>query len=98
MSQKSFYVSQGTNFCGTAENRPRPVSEFLYNIVMGFVGIFEYLHLKDGPTRFKLIFFYLLTFGEGVALMTMWYQQTTADVKSLICFPNLKKIFSYKAE
>ena len=71
---------QGTNFCGSAENRRRPLSEFVYNIVMGFVGIFEYLHLKDGPTRLKYIFFYLLISVEAAALMTLWYLDTTSRV------------------
>ena len=74
------FFLQGTNFCGSAENRRRPLSELVYNIVMGFVGIFEYLHLKDGPTRIKYIFYYLLISVEAAALMTLWYLDTTSKV------------------
>jgi hypothetical protein len=47
---------------------------------MGFVGIFEYLHLKDGPTRLKFLFYYGLIMTEAAALVTLWYQDTTKEV------------------
>jgi len=53
---------------------------------MGFVGIFEYLHLKDGPTRLKFAFYYTLTFVEGAALMTLWFLDTTKEVRRLEIF------------
>jgi hypothetical protein len=86
--KRSFFL-QGTNFCGSAENRRRPLSELLYNIVMGFVGIFEYLHLKDGPTRLKYLFYYALTSVEAAALMTLWYLDTTTEVSKKDKIQNL---------
>lgn len=74
----SFWIfMMGTNFCGSAENRRRPLSELLYNIVMGFVCIFDFIHLKEGPTRYKHAFYYVITLAEGLLLMSIWYVETT---------------------
>ena len=43
-----------TSFCSSGEGEgrsPRPLSEFVYNIVMAFVLVFDIVDLKDGPTR-----------------------------------------------
>jgi len=63
----------GTNYCGSGENRRRPFAEILYNLVMGFVCIFDYINLKEGPTRLKYFFYYTVLTMEAGILMTVWY-------------------------
>ena len=40
-----------TNFCGSMDNKRRPLSEFVYNMVIAAVLIFDIVNVKDGPTR-----------------------------------------------
>ena len=79
-SEKHF---QGTNFCGSIDNRRRPVSEFIYNLVVGWVYIFDIIHVKEGPTRLKHAAYYLLIFIETAALMAVWYTDVHAEVPCL---------------
>lgn len=72
---------QGTNYCGSAENKRRPLAEFLYNVVMGFVCIFDYINLKEGPTRLKHFLYYLTLGFEAAILMSLWYFETSKKVK-----------------
>ena len=80
MIKKYFY--QGTNYCGSAENRRRPAAEFLYNIVIGFVFIFDCINLKEGPTRLKNFLYYLVLTGEACILMVFWYNKTEVIINS----------------
>ena len=40
---------------------------------MGFVCIFDYINLKEGPTRLKYFFYYTVLTMEAGILMTVWY-------------------------
>ena len=70
-----------TNFCGSGDDKPRPISEFIYNVVMAFVLIFDVVHLKDGPTRLKHLLFYTITFIEDAVLVAVWYDEVGKEVR-----------------
>ena len=81
---------KGTNYCGSGENRRRPFAEILYNLVMGFVCIFDYINLKEGPTRLKYFFYYTVLTMEAGILMTVWYIKILEKV-SVYITDNSKK-------
>ena len=46
---------------------------------MGFVYAFDVIHLKDGPTRYKHLFFYTVIAIENGALLAAWYTWKNRD-------------------
>ena len=78
----TFVYFQGTNYCGSAENIRRPFAEILYNLVMGFVSIFDFINLKEGPTRLKHFFYYAVLTMEAGILMTLWYMKVLEKVST----------------
>ena len=66
-----------TNFCGSIDGQRRPVSEFVYNLVIATVFIFDIVNVKDGPTRLKNSVFYTILILENSFLMVFWWN---ADV------------------
>ena len=63
---------------------------------MGFVYIFDYIHLKEGPTRLKHFFYYSVLTMEAAILMALWYIETNKKVhKFSWIFSKKKKIFNH---
>jgi len=69
----SWILAMKTNFCGSMDNKRRPLSEFVYNMVIAAVLIFDIVNVKDGPTRIKNSFYYGLVTLENVGLMVLWW-------------------------
>lgn len=57
--------------------------EIVYDIVMGWVMVFDFIHLKEGPTRLKMFLYYTIILLETIALMTIWYLQLTNHVSTV---------------
>lgn len=55
----------------------------LYNVVMGFVCIFDYINLKEGPTRLKHLLYYSILSLEAAILMGLWYKEVSKEVDYL---------------
>ena len=56
------------------------MAEIVYNVVMGFVCIFDYINLKEGPTRLKHMFYYTVLSMEAAILMSLWYLEIKKQV------------------
>ena len=54
----------------SSDNR---VLKFMFPVVTGFIYVFCFFNVKAGFTRKRLIFFYVLTLLENIALMGAWY-------------------------
>ena len=49
------------------------ILKFMFPIVVGFIYVFCFFNVKDGFTRKRLIFFYVLMFLENFILMGAWF-------------------------
>ena len=75
---------QRTNFCGSGDDgTPRPISEFIYNLVMAFVLVYDIVDLKDGPTRLKHLAYYVIVAIENGALLGIWFTYSSGQVQQL---------------
>ena len=74
----AWILAMRSNFCGSTDGVRRPVSEFIFNIVMAAVFIFDIVNLKDGPSRVKNTVYYMIVSVENSLLMYFWW---TADLK-----------------
>ena len=80
-----FFGFQNTNFCGSAESQKRrPISELIYNCVMGLVLVFDIVNVKDGPTRYKHAFYYSLVLVEDGILLAFWYIESGGNHVSTV--------------
>ena len=79
-------LAMRTNFCGSMDDSRRPVSEFVYNLVISAVLIFDIVNIKEGPTRIKNFVYYVVVFSENVLLMSLWWI-------SKVSFLDLDKIY-----
>lgn len=59
-----------TSFCDTR------LEEFGFNGVCAAIYIFCYLNLIEGRTRLRYLFYYIITFLEDGALISVWYLLT----------------------
>lgn len=58
---------QNTDFGDTAcEKR-------IFNAVSGFIYIFCFLNLKDGPSRTRMAIYYIITLIENSVLVIFWF-------------------------
>ena len=48
------------------------VEKGLFRFVSGFIYIFVYLNVHDGPTRSRMTFYYCLLFLEDAVLFAVW--------------------------
>ncbi len=64
---------QGTNFCGSIDNKKRPIAELVYDIVIGWIFVFDIVHVTEGPTRLKNAVYYTLMAAEMVTMLTAWH-------------------------
>uniref|UniRef100_A0A1A8UXZ8 XK-related protein n=1 Tax=Nothobranchius furzeri TaxID=105023 RepID=A0A1A8UXZ8_NOTFU len=64
----TFWIIQGeTDFCMSKWE------EIIYNMVVGIIYIFCWFNVKEGPSRFRMTFYYSVTLAENVALIAAWY-------------------------
>ena len=79
-------LSMRTNFCGSMDDKRRPVSEFVYNMVLAVVLIFDIVNIKEGPTRIKNLCYYILVTVENSLLVYFWWngQATFLDVNKTV--------------
>lgn len=63
-----------TNFCGSIDDKRRPLSEFVYNLVLAAVLIFDIVNIKEGPSRLKNAVYYTLITVENSLLMYLWWE------------------------
>ena len=66
-------LAMRSNFCGSIDGVRRPVSEFVFNIVMAAVFIFDIVNIKEGPSRLKNTVYYILVSVENSLLMYFWW-------------------------
>jgi hypothetical protein len=45
----------------------------LFRLVSGFIYIFVYLNVHDGPTRGRMAFYYCVVFIENCVLFVLWF-------------------------
>uniref|UniRef100_A0A8C6VWU5 XK-related protein n=1 Tax=Nothobranchius furzeri TaxID=105023 RepID=A0A8C6VWU5_NOTFU len=64
----TFWIIQGeTDLCMSKWE------EIIYNMVVGIIYIFCWFNVKEGPSRFRMTFYYSVTLAENVALIAAWY-------------------------
>ena len=66
-------LAMRSNFCGSMDGVRRPVSEFVFNLVMAAVFIFDIVNLKEGPSRLKNTVYYIIVTLENSLLMYFWW-------------------------
>lgn len=66
-------MHQGTRFCDTEQGEPRPCFEYALNMILGAIYLVCFLNVKDEPTRFKYLSYYLIVFVENVAFVLLWF-------------------------
>ena len=66
-------LAMRSNFCGSIDGVRRPVSEFVFNLVMAAVFIFDIVNIKEGPSRVKNTVYYALVTVENSLLMYFWW-------------------------
>jgi hypothetical protein len=92
----SFFFFQGTNFCGSIDNTSRPLAEVVYNIVIGWIFVFDILHVKEGPTRMKNCVYYALMVAEMIAMLVAWNMEMEnmvrrEDNSGIPCWDNVQR-------
>jgi hypothetical protein len=50
-----------------------PCERRLFTVVAAAIHIFCFLNLKDGNSRYRMVFYYVLALIETAAYMTVWY-------------------------
>lgn len=68
--------------------------EIVFDMVVGIIYIFSWFNVKEGPTRCRLIIYYLVILFENAALSTLWYLYRTPDSTDAFAVPALCVIFS----
>ena len=68
----AWILAMRSNFCGSIDGVRRPVSEFVFNVVMAAVFIFDIVNIKEGPSRVKNSVYYLTVTVENTLLMYFW--------------------------
>ncbi|KAG8195268.1 hypothetical protein JTE90_028419 [Oedothorax gibbosus] len=69
----SWLVLMRTNFCASTSGQPRPLEEFVFNVVVGVIYVFCFVNVKDEPTRWKYATYYFLIGIENLVLVILWY-------------------------
>ena len=69
----AWILAMRSNFCGSMDGVRRPVSEFVFNLVMAAVLIFDIVNIKEGPSRLKNTVYYFVVTVENCLLMYFWW-------------------------
>ncbi|KAJ6218624.1 hypothetical protein RDWZM_009781 [Blomia tropicalis] len=70
-------MHQGTQFM----NEPHHCSEYLFNMLVGTIYMIQFLNVKDEPTRYKYLWYYVITGVENVTLIILWSTRATENVE-----------------
>ncbi|XP_074598715.1 XK-related protein 6-like [Brevipalpus obovatus] len=71
-------MHQGTSFCRNEQ------FEYLLNMIIGTVYLFCFINIKDEPTRYKYIAYYVIVFIENTVFIALWYLKITSHSLSNI--------------
>lgn len=66
-------MHQGTHFFDSEHGHPNPCFEYLFNMLVGMIYLFVFINLKDEPTRYKYLAFYIITFVENFTFSALWF-------------------------
>ena len=64
----AWLISQKTEFTGSNK-----CEEGILMTIVGFIHIFCFFNMKEGHTRFRAMFFYVITFTENTIMFALWY-------------------------
>nr|CAB3263177.1 uncharacterized protein LOC104265836 [Phallusia mammillata] len=67
----AWVVAQDTDFCNSWWE------ERLFNTVIGFIYIFCFFNMKEGRSRFRAIFYYIVVLTENTVMILLWWPQRT---------------------
>ncbi|CAG0884967.1 unnamed protein product [Cyprideis torosa] len=73
LTQASLNRDNRTTFCTGPDNVPHPIQELLYNAVMAWVLIVDFMNLTSQPTRFKLLLYYGIVLVENATLGALFH-------------------------
>lgn len=68
-----WFVCQKIYFCVDEYGKIQLCREYLFNFVIGFVYVFCFFNIKEGMIRIRVIFYYVIMFGENILFIVMWY-------------------------
>jgi len=60
-------IVQGNQACSNQ------CEEALFNLVVAFIYVFTFFNIRDEPTRYKYLTFYIITFLENTVLLLTWF-------------------------
>jgi hypothetical protein len=66
-------MHQQTRFCDTDTGEARPCQEYLFNMIIGAIYLFCFVNVKDEPTRYKYLAYYLIAFVQNISFIVLWY-------------------------
>ncbi|GIY14733.1 XK-related protein 6 [Caerostris darwini] len=76
----SWLIFLRTSFCVSSTGQPRPLEEFIFNIVIGVIYVFCFVNVKDEPTRWKYATYYFIIWIENLVLVILWYTKVDSDL------------------
>uniref|UniRef100_A0A1B0FI26 XK-related protein n=1 Tax=Glossina morsitans morsitans TaxID=37546 RepID=A0A1B0FI26_GLOMM len=59
------------------------LSNFLFCLVLGFVYVFTFISVRDAPTRYKYISYYLFCTIENIACVTLFILYASSDLAAI---------------
>ena len=65
------------------------IAEFLFQIIMGFVNVFLFFNLKDGPSKYIVSIYYIITFLEGKLKISIYFKFALLENASILTWPNV---------
>jgi hypothetical protein len=60
--------------------------ESLFNLVVAFIYIFTFFNVKDEPTRYKYLTFYVINFLENTVLLCTWFFSFNLTTPEILMF------------
>ncbi|CAL8086972.1 unnamed protein product [Orchesella dallaii] len=60
-------IVQGNQACSNQ------CDEALFNLVVAFIYVFTFFNIRDEPTRYKYLTFYIISFFENTVLLLTWF-------------------------
>ncbi len=63
----AWLIVQGNQACSNQ------CEEALFNLVVAFIYVFTFFNIRDEPTRYKYLTFYMISFLENTVLLFTWF-------------------------
>lgn len=76
----AWLIVQGNQACSNQ------CEEALFNLVVAFIYVFTFFNIRDEPTRYKYLTFYIITFLENTILLFTWFFSWGPSSSDLILF------------